>query len=175
MLRSAYYSNHQEAIPTEAATYKQNELLVVPFSFILSNLLAVVDKRGWHFYQPLASCHPSRFKEEAMYQPSRHLSTFFIAGFQHHDGALVINQMSIGDNIELCPEPDNPYDPESIALYFNGVMVGYVPADQNSLASTLFHFGHRDILECRILQVDKEAAPWKQVRVGMYVTDIRPR
>ena len=110
-----------------------------------------------------------------MYQPSRHLSTFFIAGFQHHDGALVINQMSIGDNIELCPEPDNPYDPESIALYFNGVMVGYVPADQNSLASTLFHFGHRGILECRILQVDKEAAPWKQVRVGLYVTDNRPR
>ena len=63
-----------------------------------------------------------------MYQPSRHLSTFFIAGFQHYDGALVINQMSIGDSIELCPEPGNPYDPESIALYFNGVMVGYVPA-----------------------------------------------
>ena len=50
-----------------------------------------------------------------MYQPSRHLSTFFIAGFQHYDGALVINQMSIGDSIELCPEPGNPYDPESIA------------------------------------------------------------
>ena len=56
-----------------------------------------------------------------------------------------------------------------------GVMIGYIPADQNSLASTLFHFGHRNILECRILQVDKEAAPWKQVRVGLYVTDIRPR
>ena len=110
-----------------------------------------------------------------MYQPSRHLSTFFIAGFQHYDGTLVINQMSIGDGIELCPEPGNPYDPESIALYFNGVMVGYVPADQNSLASTLFHFGHRNILECRILQVDKEAAPWKQIRVGLYVTDNRPR
>lgn len=53
-----------------------------------------------------------------MYQPSRHLSTFFIAGFQHYDGTLVINQMSIGDSIELCPEPGNPYDPESIALYF---------------------------------------------------------
>lgn len=46
-----------------------------------------------------------------MYQPSRHLSTFFIAGFQHYDGALVINQMSIGDSIELCPEPGNPLRP----------------------------------------------------------------
>ena len=153
-LRPAYYSNHQEAIPIEAATYKQYKLLVISLAFTLSNLLAVVDKRGWHFTNPLP---------------------LFIAGFQHYDGALVINQMSIGDSIELCPEPGNPYDPESIALYFNGVMIGYIPADQNSLASTLFHFGHRNILECRILQVDKEAAPWKQVRVGLYVTDIRPR
>ena len=48
-LRPAYYSNHQEAIPIEAATYKQNKLLVISLAFTLSNLLAVVDKRGWHF------------------------------------------------------------------------------------------------------------------------------
>ena len=143
-------------------------------TFILSNLLVVVEERGRHLTGP-SPLAIQPLKEEAMYQPSRHLTTFFIAGFQHYDGALVINQMSIGDSIELCPEPGNPYDPESIALYFNGVMIGYVPADQNSLPSTLFHFGHRDILECRILQVDKEAAPWKQVRVGLYVTDNRPR
>lgn len=46
-----------------------------------------------------------------MYQPSRHLSTFFIAGFQHYDGALVINQMSIGDGIELCPRTRQPLRP----------------------------------------------------------------
>lgn len=143
-------------------------------SFVLSYLLVVVEERGRHLTGP-SPLAIQPLKEEAMYQPSRHLTTFFIAGFQHYDGALVINQMSIGDSIELCPEPGNPYDPESIALYFNGVMIGYVPADQNSLPSTLFHFGHRDILECRILQVDKEAAPWKQVRVGLYVTDNRPR
>ena len=143
-------------------------------SFVLSNLLVVVEERGRHLTGP-SPLAIQPLKEEAMYQPSRHLTTFFIAGFQHYDGALVINQMSIGDSIELCPEPGNPYDPESIALYFNGVMIGYVPADQNSLPSTLLHFGHRDILECRILQVDKEAAPWKQVRVGLYVTDNRPR
>ena len=143
-------------------------------AFILSNLLVVVEEGGRHLTGP-SPLAIQPLKEEAMYQPSRHLTTFFIAGFQHYDGALVINQMSIGDSIELCPEPGNPYDPESIALYFNGVMIGYVPADQNSLPSTVFHFGHTDILECRSLQVDKEAAPWKQVRVGLYVTDNRPR
>ena len=51
-LRPAYYSNHQEAIPIEAATYKQNKLLVISLAFTLSNLLAVVDKRGWHFELP---------------------------------------------------------------------------------------------------------------------------
>lgn len=29
------------------------------------------------------------------------------------------------------------------------------------------------VLECRIMQVDKKADPWKQVRVGIYVTDNR--
>ena len=43
-----------------------------------------------------------------MYQPSRHLSTFFIAGFQHYDGALVINQMSIGDRTSFAPSRATP-------------------------------------------------------------------
>ena len=33
-------------------------------------------------------------------------------------------------------------------------------------------FGH-DILELRVLQVDPEADPWEQVRVGLYVADAR--
>ena len=108
-----------------------------------------------------------------MYQPSRHLFTFFIAGFQHHDGALVTNQMKIGDRIDICPEPDNPYDPEAIALLYDGYMLGYIPSHKNSFASTLFAFGHEGILECRILQIDKEAAPWEQIRVGLFVADNR--
>lgn len=64
-----------------------------------------------------------------MYEPSRNLFSFHIAGFQHHDGALVLGKLKAGDTLELVPERDNPYDAEAIAVKFHGAMLGYVPAD----------------------------------------------
>lgn len=51
-----------------------------------------------------------------MYEPSRNLFSFHIAGFQHHDGALVLGKLKAGDTLELVPERDNPYDAEAIAV-----------------------------------------------------------
>lgn len=62
-----------------------------------------------------------------MYEPSRNLFSFHIAGFQHHDGALVLGKLKAGDTLELVPERDNPYDAEAIAVKFHGAMLGYVP------------------------------------------------
>lgn len=76
-LRPAYYSNHQEAIPIEAATYKQNKLLVISLAFTLSNLLAVVDKRGWHFTNPLPLAIPAASRRKPCISPadiSQHFS-----------------------------------------------------------------------------------------------------
>ena len=50
-------------------------------------------------------------------------------------------------------------------------MLGYVPRDRNEVLSQLLYFGHNDVFECRVLQVNPEENPWKQVRVGVYVTD----
>lgn len=73
-----------------------------------------------------------------MYEPSRNLFSFHIAGFQHHDGALVLGKLKAGDTLELVPERDNPYDAEAIAVKFHGAMLGYVPADSVGPLSTLF-------------------------------------
>ena len=108
-----------------------------------------------------------------MYQPSKHLDTFCICGFQHHDGALVLRQLEPGMRLDLVAEPDNPYDHDAIAIKFRGTMLGYVPAKNNYLLSLMMFYGHSDVFECRILQVDPAAEPWKQVRVGLYVTDAR--
>lgn len=105
-----------------------------------------------------------------MYKPSNHLCTFFIAGFQHHEGASVISKLKAGKKLKLVAQPDNPYDPEAVAIMHKGTMLGFVPAKLNSLPSMLLANGHKSVLECRILQVDKKAAPWEQVRVGIYVT-----
>lgn len=110
-----------------------------------------------------------------MYEMSKHVDTFFVAGFQHNDGALVFDQLKVGKKIQLVPEPDNPYDPTAVALFFDKTKIGYVPRDNNSLIALLAHYGHEDVFECRILQVNPEADPWEQVRVGIYVTDARKK
>ena len=35
------------------------------------------------------------------------------------------------------------------------------------------YFGHEDVFEAFVLGVDPEAEPWKQVRVGVRVRDVR--
>lgn len=94
-----------------------------------------------------------------MYEPSRNLFSFHIAGFQHHDGALVLGELKAGDTLELVPERDNPYDAEAIAVKFHGTMLGYVPADSVGPLSTLFFYGHGAAFECRCFRSPQSAAP----------------
>lgn len=108
-----------------------------------------------------------------MYEPSRHITSFNIAGFQHWDGASVLSELKPGMLLTLDPEPDNPFDPEAVAIRYKGVKLGFVPATENGLLSVLLHFGHGGVVECRVQQVDPEAKPWEQVLVGLFVTDAR--
>lgn len=99
--------------------------------------------------------------------------TFFVAGFQRYDGALVLGKMKPGKSVEMVFEPDNPYDSNAIMLRYKGVKIGYVPAKDNYLMAQLAYFGHSDVFECRIIQVNPQADPWEQVRLAVYITDAR--
>lgn len=59
-------------------------------------------------------------RAEKGYEPSKALTSFHIHGFQHWDGALVLDQLKPGIVLELVVEPDNPYDPQAVALYLGG-------------------------------------------------------
>jgi hypothetical protein len=108
-----------------------------------------------------------------MYKPSRLVTSFNIAGFKYHDGALVLDKLHPGKKVKLVPEPDNPYDRNAIQLRYKGTKLGYVPREENGLMALMAYFGHKDVFEARVLQVDPEAEPRNQVRVGIYVTDKR--
>jgi hypothetical protein len=112
--------------------------------------------------------------EETMCEPSRLILSFFIAGFQYYDGALVLSRLKSGESgLALVPEPDNPHDPDAVAIYFGSHKMGFVPGGENDLASLMRHYGYADVFEVRVQQVKEDADPWKQVRVGIYVTDAR--
>lgn len=108
-----------------------------------------------------------------MYEPSRNIMNFYVAGFQYHEGALVLSQLKPGDELTLEAQPDNPYDSQAIAIKARGEMLGYVPAEMNAMLSVLFHYGHAPIFECRAVQVSPENEPWKQLRAAIYVKDAR--
>lgn len=108
-----------------------------------------------------------------MYEPSRHLSTFFIAGFQFWEGTSVIETLKIGDKLTLQSEPENPHDPNATALYFKKYKLGFIPSDRNNFVSLVSYFGHAAVFDLRVVQVNPLADPWKQVRVGLFVKDAR--
>lgn len=97
---------------------------------------------------------------------SRHITDFNVAGMRYWDGALVLDELKVGANLTMIVEENNPHDPDAVALYWKDTK-----RDLNWLPALLLRFGHRDVLECRILKVNKEADTWKQIQVGIYVTD----
>jgi len=108
-----------------------------------------------------------------MYTPSKHVNTFHIAGFQHYEGAFVLDQLKPGTKLRIEAEPDNPYDPNAMALYLDSNMLGHIPKGEGGLMSLMHYYGHTDVFEAVVVQVNPEADPWKQVRVGIYITDNR--
>lgn len=108
-----------------------------------------------------------------MYERTRQMDSFHIHGFQYWDGALALASLKAGEDLELRAEADNPHDADAVALYYQGAKLGYVPACRNALLAQLLHFGHEGVVEARVLQVDPQADPWEQVRVGIYMTDAR--
>jgi hypothetical protein len=53
-----------------------------------------------------------------------------IAGAVHHPEALESDDAAPGRTLSLRPEPDNPHDPQAVAvLLASGELVGYVPRD----------------------------------------------
>ena len=108
-----------------------------------------------------------------MYEPSRQLIDFHLAGFAHWDGAAVAESISVGDPVSIVPEYDNPFDPQALALYWKQTKIGYVPAVENALFSTMSFYGHGDIFEARITQKDLTAHPERQIRVSVFIKDSR--
>jgi hypothetical protein len=110
---------------------------------------------------------------KSVYKPSRSLMDFHIAGFGHHEGLSVISDLRLGTKVELRHEPNNPYDPHAVAIYFNGNKIGYVPQGKNSEMFLFLYYGHDDLLEAYINMFDDDAHPERQFRVTVKVIDKR--
>ena len=98
-----------------------------------------------------------------------YFDSFYIAGFNYYEGAIVFNELTIGTKLDLVSEKDNSYDKHAIALYYKEKKLGFIPAAQNTEMSKILNFGY-NIFEAVIQQICPEAHPALQVKVIVYLT-----
>lgn len=108
-----------------------------------------------------------------MYEPTRLLLSFNIAGVKYYDAAFVMDDLKVGSPLTLESEPENPHDSQAVKISFNGKKLGYVPASMcDSLAPFMF-YGYKDIFECVLQKKNPEAETCEQLTVGVYLKDAR--
>ena len=88
---------------------------------------------------------------------------FYIAGFKHHEGMSIIDELHENDELTLEPEPQNPYDPNAIKVLVTldvaDFMLGYVPrAISKDLKITKNYHAF-------ISELNPSADPWLMVKV----------
>jgi hypothetical protein len=110
-----------------------------------------------------------------MYERSGNILDCHIAGFTYYDGLEVIDQLTLGAVVSLKSEPENPHDPDAIAVYFGETKLGYVPRAKSSELSQLLYFGYGDIVEARINSRNLEAPPEGQFRIVIKLKDNRTK
>jgi len=109
-----------------------------------------------------------------MYTFSRHIIDFYIAGFTFWEGLEVFGNLKVGSKLELRLEPENPFVPKAVALFFEEKKLGYIPQAKNSQIHQLLYFGH-NILEVFVCQIDLDEHPERQVRVVIKLIDTNKR
>ena len=102
----------------------------------------------------------------------RHFANYHIAGFTYYDGVEVFEHLKIGKELLLKAEPENRYDPEAVAIYYQDYKLGFVPSSENGVISKFLKLGYTDLFEVKISQIVPEAHPEKQVRVVVRVKEI---
>jgi len=96
-----------------------------------------------------------------------YLLHFFVRGFQFYDGPEIINSINANGLVDLVREPDNEHDSCAIAIYFEGVKIGYVPAEDNEVLSRILDAGLLD-LQAEITRIEPLAETWEQISVAIY-------
>jgi hypothetical protein len=99
----------------------------------------------------------------------KHLLHCNIAGFTYYEGPIVFNRLQIGTELRLVVEPENQYDHDAIALYFEEHKLGFIPRTENKTLSVFLKQGYDDLFEVFINRVSPNEYPENQIGVIVYL------
>jgi hypothetical protein len=97
-----------------------------------------------------------------------HLAHFSIAGFTYYEGVLAFNDLKIGTELTLVPEPTNQYDPRAIAIYYKEHKLGFIPRSENRIFYKLMKVGF-DQFEVRVQRLAPDEDPEQQISVIVHL------
>jgi hypothetical protein len=93
---------------------------------------------------PVASLPEQTLGRRIVIQHSR------LAGFRHHAAPRFWAALRGRTSLFLSREPDNPHDPDAVALHWRGHKLGYLPRGENFLVARLL-----DEQRCLSAQVER--------------------
>jgi hypothetical protein len=120
--------------------------------------------------RPAASSRPPRRARGGAVNPLGReviLQHCAVAGFRHHQAPWLWPALRRREPLTLRREPDNPHDPDAVALYWRGEKLGYLPRGENLVAARLLD--HRRNLGARVEALRADAEGNQRIRVAVFM------
>jgi len=95
------------------------------------------------------------------------LNIFSVAGSQFYDGDSIINDLKVGDLLELVTEPNNPFDKFAVIIKYQDKQIGYIPRSDNRYIARMLEQGMQ--LDCEILSLQPDEDPWQKIQVAVHL------
>ena len=95
------------------------------------------------------------------------LNIFSVAGSQFYDGDSIINDLKVGDLLELVTEPNNPFDKFAVIIKYQDKQIGYIPRSDNRYITRMLEQGMQ--LDCEILSLQPDEDPWQKIQVAVHL------
>jgi hypothetical protein len=95
------------------------------------------------------------------------IQTSPVAGFQYHQGEFFWEELTLGDQLQLSREPDNPYDENAVAIYREGIKLGYLPRVENIAVARMMDKGQP--IKALIENKQNSDDPWERMTVEVWL------
>ena len=90
-----------------------------------------------------------------------------LAGWRYYSGPELWSELRVGDALELAREPENPHDPNAIAVSWRGRKLGYLPRRENAALAWGLDRGER--LRARIRRLGGSPNRTRRLEVEVFV------
>jgi hypothetical protein len=87
----------------------------------------------------------------------------YIANYQYHKGQQLEHLFEPGTAFDLKHEPENPFDEDAVAVFYQDKKIGFVPQTSNVPIAQKLRQGRR--LKARVARLAPQEEPWARVQV----------